>query len=228
VLEPAEIRHSEDYDQTVKDMEDGITAMKQAGWPLGTYPFWRMYQNLLGGQTGKQDIAAALKTCLTIYYLVEPAQQRSEHRFEERIGTLYNLVSFLGPQLTYHRGLLYHLTREKLPEDVQKLANLVYHHLRAKLAGGIQQCFGEDSGVGKAEFAIFCLELEDCKNAEKSKQKFEYIPLVGYGEQQRKESKKFSDNMNKILAWAGIPQQFLLLAMLRLVMLSSLLRSERL
>lgn len=190
----------------MKEIRDGIEALTKAGWQIGTYPLRALHLKLVQGYIERGLFAEALKLCLKIYYVIEPAQISYYKTLASRIATLYLLLSLLviDPYgLTYSIKAKASGPTSETPIAIQTLAFQVYPHLRAKFGKDLQTCFGANSSQCIVDKKLFEKDLKYLEKNSKiySVHDFQYITLS----ESKEETEKFLKNMNEILAWAKVP-----------------------
>lgn len=179
----------------LRDIEKAIEDMRHAGFGWGTYPMRTLHQNAIHAYLMKGNAAECLKLSLKIRFLIEPAQDPPT-TIEERINTLYNLVSLLNFPVPGQTAL------DDLPLEIKFPGMFVMFHLRAKLAADTELCYGADSAVARFE-KDFAKTGREHMAAEMRRmgREFHYTPLSESARRRR----IHAEHMNTLFSWAGLP-----------------------
>ena len=148
------------------------------------------HQLLILLYTNVGNVEEALKTALKTRFLVEH-QQKPKMQLKDRLSTFFNIILLLQSP--------------KQPERILELGPLVVDTLRRMYFCDIRKCFGEDSAVyrhEKASLDKFHRELMDSVTVPDNwvDENGWRATVVRPGENKR----RFVENMNKVLAWAGL------------------------
>ena len=131
ILEPSEENFS--FMELFRDAQKAIGNMKRADFGLGDWPMRDLHDVVLIHQLLLGKNAEALKTILTIFYVIEPTKARQVEHYI-RINSLYNLLRVVT--------LAIKDTKAFKGTVVPVLADKVHLHLRFKYIQYIEKYMG--------------------------------------------------------------------------------------
>ena len=167
-----------------------INVLEQSKHDYGIPILLEAHQLLILLYTNAGNVEDALKIALKTRFLVEQ-QQKPKMQLKDRLSTLFNIIMLLQSP--------------NQPEEIFALGRLVVDDLRRMYLCDIRKCFGEDSTVFRHEQA----SLDSYYKKFKESITFDkdwveedgwHMTVVRPGENKR----RFVENMNKVLAWAGL------------------------
>jgi hypothetical protein len=185
-LEPLVFPSSPMLPQHIKDFETAIAAMKKAGFGYDAFGMRQLYFNVCKCYMVKQDWANALKTALTLYYAIDPAQTPALPA-STHVNTLHCLMACV-------------MKGHGTDAPLRPLMPALHYDLRRLLLKGLEKCYGKDSLVAIAEAADLVVTLKKHLNG------FGALPASVLGvEKSRTERALFTARMNSLMEWAGLP-----------------------
>ncbi|KAE9366686.1 SET domain-containing protein [Stipitochalara longipes BDJ] len=164
--------------------------LERAGLGYGVPSMLEAHQLLILLHTNSGNVEEALKTALKTRFLIEP-QQRPKMQLKDRLSTLFNIILLLQSP--------------KQPEEVFSIGRLVVGDLRRMYLRDIRICFGDDSMVYRHENSSLDKHSREMVDAVRKPMKPFADENGGHMILVRTDEKRiWLENMNKLLAWAGL------------------------
>lgn len=180
-------------DRNATDIKSILNEMQASGFGYGADLMHYVYAATLGASVDTRQTAEALKSALTLYYLVEPNMKPLLSE-EFRVCTLYHLIELSQP-CEENTGL------DPIPLQLREVLRALHlHWTQAQLIRG-EKMLGKDNSVIRQERLTFATRLR------RAEQDFEtgaknYLFLSTETEEERL---RLVVLLNGVLRWAGIP-----------------------
>lgn len=157
---------------------------------FGAWPANELHKFSMISESATGNPLGALRSCLALYYLVEPAQI-PPIIVSQKLNTLFNLL-----QLVTMVGEMKDSEFEgkSKPKAITAVLQL---QLREQFVGDTEKCFGVDSKVARYEREVF----DDLVAEHEKRSHAKYVMMDG----SLVEQEKFKESINELLTWADWP-----------------------